>query len=178
MVRVVLGAAFAEGEASTPTQQFIGIWDTGASGTAISKKVADALGLISTKVTKVYHAQGETLANVYLVSLGFPDSSLRFKELSVNEAVVYGADVLVGMDVISQGDFLITNDGASTELHFHHPAVGLDRFARKIKKFPIPGVPKPPVPEIAKLGRNDPCFCGSGKKFKNCCIGKPGAPHV
>ena len=21
--------------------------------------------------------------------------------------------------------------------------------------------------------RNDPCPCGSGKKFKNCCIGKP-----
>lgn len=24
-----------------------------------------------------------------------------------------------------------------------------------------------------KLGRNDPCPCGSGKKFKACCEGKP-----
>jgi preprotein translocase subunit SecA len=24
------------------------------------------------------------------------------------------------------------------------------------------------VPELQKLGRNDPCFCGSGKKFKKC----------
>ncbi|HTN93101.1 MAG TPA: tetratricopeptide repeat protein [Gallionella sp.] len=24
-----------------------------------------------------------------------------------------------------------------------------------------------------KLGRNDPCSCGSGKKYKNCCLGKP-----
>jgi hypothetical protein len=23
------------------------------------------------------------------------------------------------------------------------------------------------------VGRNDPCPCGSGKKFKHCCIGKP-----
>jgi uncharacterized protein YchJ len=23
-----------------------------------------------------------------------------------------------------------------------------------------------------KIGRNDPCFCGSGKKYKNCCSGK------
>ena len=23
--------------------------------------------------------------------------------------------------------------------------------------------------EIPKVGRNDPCPCGSGKKFKNCC---------
>jgi len=24
-----------------------------------------------------------------------------------------------------------------------------------------------------KIGRNDPCYCGSGKKFKKCCIDKP-----
>ncbi len=26
--------------------------------------------------------------------------------------------------------------------------------------------------KIFKLGRNDPCSCGSGKKYKNCCMGK------
>ena len=26
-----------------------------------------------------------------------------------------------------------------------------------------------------KLGRNDPCSCGSGKKYKNCCLGKTGS---
>ncbi|OGQ98705.1 MAG: hypothetical protein A2505_01950 [Deltaproteobacteria bacterium RIFOXYD12_FULL_55_16] len=24
---------------------------------------------------------------------------------------------------------------------------------------------------MIKIGRNDPCFCGSGKKFKKCCLG-------
>ena len=24
----------------------------------------------------------------------------------------------------------------------------------------------------ARIGRNDPCPCGSGKKFKNCCLKK------
>merc|ERR1712137_1060439 len=28
--------------------------------------------------------------------------------------------------------------------------------------------------EIVKVGRNDPCSCGSGKKFKKCCEGKSG----
>lgn len=28
----------------------------------------------------------------------------------------------------------------------------------------------PPVSEV-KVGRNDPCPCGSGKKFKKCCGG-------
>ena len=31
---------------------------------------------------------------------------------------------------------------------------------------------RPVVHRAEKLGRNDPCFCGSGRKFKKCC-GKP-----
>jgi hypothetical protein len=23
---------------------------------------------------------------------------------------------------------------------------------------------------MAAIGRNDPCFCGSGKKYKRCCL--------
>jgi len=29
-----------------------------------------------------------------------------------------------------------------------------------------------------KLGRNDPCPCGSGKKFKHCCLGRTGVVRV
>jgi tetratricopeptide (TPR) repeat protein len=25
---------------------------------------------------------------------------------------------------------------------------------------------------MAKIGRNDPCLCGSGKKYKRCCLAK------
>lgn len=32
--------------------------------------------------------------------------------------------------------------------------------------------PVPVVREGAKIGRNDPCPCGSGKKYKKCCEGK------
>ena len=38
---------------------------------------------------------------------------------------------------------------------------------------------------MAKIGRNYPCLCGSGKKFKKCCLGlgagaqtKPAIPSV
>ncbi|WP_275540783.1 SEC-C metal-binding domain-containing protein [Aliidiomarina iranensis] len=27
---------------------------------------------------------------------------------------------------------------------------------------------------MAQLGRNDPCSCGSGKKFKKCCMNSVG----
>ena len=26
-----------------------------------------------------------------------------------------------------------------------------------------------PIKTIADVGRNDPCFCGSGVKYKKCC---------
>ena len=29
-----------------------------------------------------------------------------------------------------------------------------------------------------KVGRNDPCPCGSGKKFKKCCLDKPQPARV
>lgn len=29
-----------------------------------------------------------------------------------------------------------------------------------------------PNPDYEKRGRNEPCYCGSGKKFKRCCIGQ------
>jgi uncharacterized protein YecA (UPF0149 family) len=29
--------------------------------------------------------------------------------------------------------------------------------------------PEPPPALALKAGRNDPCPCGSGKKFKKCC---------
>jgi|RhiMethySRZTD1v2_1073278.scaffolds.fasta_scaffold362176_2 SEC-C motif-containing protein len=32
--------------------------------------------------------------------------------------------------------------------------------------------PLPPRSEPAKIGRNDPCPCGSGKKYKFCCLMK------
>jgi len=34
---------------------------------------------------------------------------------------------------------------------------------------PAPGTV---VNESARIGRNDPCPCGSGKKYKKCCLGK------
>lgn len=30
--------------------------------------------------------------------------------------------------------------------------------------------PKAPLKKSYHIGRNDPCPCGSGKKYKNCCL--------
>lgn len=69
------------------------------------------------------------------------------------------------------------------------PGKGPDGFDRhfdrqqEAKKRYVAGLPgeddpplPPPVEPIKKTkaepGRNDPCPCGSGKKFKQCCLKK------
>jgi len=60
-----------------------------------------------------------------------------------------------------------------------------DRFRRERakqaeyrKQLPAddePPLPKPVEPihrENKEIGRNDPCPCGSGKKYKGCCLKK------
>jgi len=36
----------------------------------------------------------------------------------------------------------------------------------------IEPAPPPPITRREKVGRNDPCPCGSGKKYKRCCLNK------
>jgi uncharacterized protein YecA (UPF0149 family) len=44
----------------------------------------------------------------------------------------------------------------------------------KKRKWDLPKVHFVTPPARAKVGRNEPCPCDSGKKFKRCC-GRPGA---
>lgn len=49
-----------------------------------------------------------------------------------------------------------------------------DEELSHVSPQPAPGPPPPPQPttirrDTPKVGRNDPCPCGSGKKYKKCC---------
>lgn len=59
---------------------------------------------------------------------------------------------------------------------FHLPAAATPLFANpwtaeRIREQATLWVPRPPPPVAAKNvpGRNEPCSCGSGKKYKRCC---------
>lgn len=45
----------------------------------------------------------------------------------------------------------------------------MDRFSEDDDE-PINNIAPSPVPTLKKIGRNDPCSCGSGKKYKRCCL--------
>lgn len=47
--------------------------------------------------------------------------------------------------------------------------VHLDKNTGLPQSGPVDSKPQPVVNQGPKVGRNDPCPCGSGKKYKNCC---------
>ncbi len=48
----------------------------------------------------------------------------------------------------------------------------LDKLLKKLARESAPKPVPKPAPKV-KIGRNDPCPCGSRKKYKRCCMNKP-----
>jgi predicted aspartyl protease len=140
--------------------QFEGLWDTGASGSVISKNVVDKLELKPIGKSKVFHANGESIVNVYAINLFLPNQ-VGFQFVKVTEGVLNGFDLLIGMDIITMGDFSITNVGGKTTFSFRVPSV-------KEVDFVTEAVRSNPVKTLPAVGRNQQCPCGSGKKYKHC----------
>lgn len=68
-----------------------------------------------------------------------------------------GCDVLIGMDVISMGDFCVSNRNRLTVFSFRVPSIETTDYVRSFNQK-----------VVGKAGRNDKCPCGSGKKVKDC----------
>jgi predicted aspartyl protease len=145
-------------------KKFTAIWDTGATGTVISQKVINACGLKPIGIAEVNTANEKRLSSVYLASIFLPNH-VSFAQLRVTEGTISGGDVLIGMDIITRGDFAITNSDGKTTFSFRWPSTKRIDFVEEARKGKAP----PPSRASRKVGRNDPCPCGSGKKYKNCC---------
>lgn len=155
-----------------PRKIYTALWDTGATGSCITPRVVRELGLQPTGKIKCFHAQGESLVSKYVVNIGLPNN-VEIPMIPVAEAAENGAfDVLIGMDIITQGDFLISNAGGRTIVSFQMPStkrLTLRSLKDLLHNAPRPTIPAPLAPRFPNVGRNDPCPCGSGKKFKKCC---------
>lgn len=149
-------------------ERFKAIWDTGATSTAISSQVVRKCGLAPTGMTRVETAQGTCRSRTYLINIGLPNN-VAFAELGVAEAQIAGdAEILIGMDIISKGDLAVTNTGGKTTFTFRMPSSQRLDFVRQ----PVPAAPAQAKGSRRKIGRNERCPCGSGRKYKNCCMRK------
>ncbi len=115
-----------------PVSQFNALWDTGATNSAISPKVVKALGLKPYTIAKVFHAQGESQTGVYLVNVFLPNN-VAIQSLRVSEGILNGCDMLIGMDIISHGDFSITHKDGGTVFSFQMPSTHEYDFVKQIQ---------------------------------------------
>lgn len=151
-------------------KEFVGIWDTGATSTVISRRVVDELDLKPVGIAKVSTAGGEKQTQVYYVNFSLPNK-VGFQFWKVIEGEIKGVDLLIGMDVISKGDFAVSNKDGKTTFTFRIPSVQAFDFV----ETPPPGYPSVPPKLKQKKHLHSPnkkCPCGSGKKYKNCCMDK------
>lgn len=68
--------------------------------------------------------------------------------------------VIIGMDVITMGDFSITNYDSKTTVSFRIPSIKTIDYVEEANKLK--------ESKYNKIGRNDLCPCGSNKKYKYC----------
>ena len=136
------------------TKRFTGIWDTGATNTVITKNVVDALELKPVGKTNITHANGKATVNVYFVNIILPNN-VEVHSVKVTEgALGEEADVLIGMDIITLGDFAVTNFEGKTTFSFRVPSRECIDFVKEYKTINVD----------KKTGRNSLCPCGSEKK--------------
>lgn len=144
-----------------PQIQAIALWDTGATNSVITKATALALGLIPVGVGPVNHAGGTEQCATYLVNFTLPNH-VTVQGILVYECADAEFGAIIGMDIISQGDFALTNHNGQTWLSFRVPSHNSIDYVVESHRIMYAGV-KP----------NDPCPCGTkidGRitKFKKC----------
>lgn len=161
--KVVISVAFEPANTAQfpPAKEYVAIWDTGATATVITRKVAEECNLKPISMAVVHTAAGQKTSPVYIINVGLPNK-VGFTHVHVTEGIIAdNVDVLIGMDIISQGDFVITNKDNKTTFSFRCPSIERIDFVKQAKEAQ-------PYNASAKVGRNDPCPCGSGKKYKKC----------
>ncbi|MHC4200758.1 MAG: aspartyl protease family protein [Planctomycetota bacterium] len=174
LTQLAISAAYDPHHPPSPpaqTHKVTALWDTGATGSVISPKVVIALGLHPTGAVMVSTAGGDRMMNTYIVNLTLPNSVGVAGVIVTETDAIKGYDAIVGMDIISRGDFAVTNVGGQTLMSYRYPSIRAVDFVREANEIRYAGV-KP----------NAPCPCGRKKpngkpyKFKKCCRSKVYGP--
>ena len=152
-------------ESTTNTTGNVGavaVWDTGASRSLIRPEIAAKLNLKPISKTFIDTPSDKNVpSNIYLINVYLPNR-VKITEIRALEGTPNSCDMLIGMDVITMGDLAVTNHGGKTTFSFRMPSMTEIDFTKHSHIEPIRN-------ESPKIGRNDPCPCGSGKKYKQCC---------
>ena len=115
-------------------KQYIALWDTGSTMTVISDDLASKLNLEPVGEMIVETAGGRLNAKKYIISLHLPNR-LNIENVMISSGKLGpGIDILIGMDIITLGDFAITNYNNKTVFSFRFPSTEVIDFVKEEKK--------------------------------------------
>lgn len=93
------------------------LWDTGSTVTVLSDTLVQRLGLIASDISRVSGWDGNPIiTNTY--NLDIVLDGVRIDFVNAVGGPLKNIDMIIGMDIISQGDFHITHPSYSTHLTF------------------------------------------------------------
>lgn len=103
--------------------QALAQWDTGATNTCISEEIAEKYNLKPISYAKSKTPSGTLIAPIYLIDI-ILNNEVIFHNWSVMGSKIgaQGIDILIGMDIISKGDFAISNYNGKTQFSFRLPS--------------------------------------------------------
>ena len=104
-------------------EEYDAIWDTGAQSSVCSKKVISSLNLEGKEIDKVpvRGVNSQTNCYVYLISQLILPNNVIVVDIPVIVGDIGGSDILIGMDIITRGDFAITHHDNKTIFSFCIP---------------------------------------------------------
>ena len=152
---------------SRTKESYTAIWDTGATSTVISQKLADELNLTPIGKANVSTAGGLIEVNKYVLGLKLPND-LEIKNVLVTAGKLNGTDFLIGMDIITLGDFAITNLNGKTTFSFRFPSCETINYviqAKDLLRKDLQKQLKKTEKDLKNIGK---CPCGSGRQYRYC----------
>jgi hypothetical protein len=106
------------------------IWDTGATNSVITENCIQRCGLAPTGMAQVHGVHGVQTVETFVVNIVLPNN-VGFAGVTVTKGSIPGADMLIGMDIISRGDFAVTNVGGKTKFSFRTPSIAHIDYAQE-----------------------------------------------
>jgi uncharacterized protein YecA (UPF0149 family) len=91
-------------------------------------------------------------------------------------APVADCEICQAMDLEEMAEWLRTLGAALTDEQTRHIQRAIERGDRHMIPWQYTPSPRKPVVRPPRPGRNAPCPCGSGKKYKNCHLAADASP--
>lgn len=102
--------------------KYVALWDTGATNGGITQAVIDTCALVPTGMVAVRGVHGPPQQReTYLVNIYLPNN-VAIMGAVVTRMDIIDANVLIGMDIITAGDFAVTNFKGRTKFTFRMPS--------------------------------------------------------